>query len=122
MCDMQALSVTNSAFIQDMPIVAQKGLEQIQDGAIFFCSRFVELLTDSAKVTAKICKSPDALKNTISGFVSVVNATHIFKKIIVSQKVVETADILQEFISAIRIIESLDYFVTGKFQGDFAKG
>ncbi|MDB6081013.1 MAG: hypothetical protein JWO53_285 [Chlamydiia bacterium] len=86
--------------------------------AIACAGRTVRVLAGVTEGASRVSKSPDALKYTLAGCVELANATHLFGKIILSKKTTDVAVTIQEVISAVRIVVSLDYFLNGKFRKD----
>jgi hypothetical protein len=108
----------NTSWISYVMSAAGSKAQEIATAADYFAGRAAVWIKHSSNVTARITRSPDALKNTISGTIALINASHLFNSIIVSKKVLDTASVIGEFIGATKIIQSLDYFCNGKYLKD----
>ena len=96
----------------------QKTLGDLSYASNYLGRKIALIVRESSNITARICRSPDALKNTIWGTVACMNATHLFNEVVVSKKAIETIGVIGDFIATTRIIQSLDYFCTKKFIKD----
>ncbi len=121
-----SLPVNLRAVMQDLPAIAAKGLSRTLDeavcGALCFWGHATTVVTGMSGVVSSVSKSPDALKNTLSSVVSLVDASKFFKPISISQGAVKVFSTVENFISVTKIVQSTDYFVNAKFLKDLDKG
>lgn len=117
-----SLSVNLRAVMQDLPALATKGLSHARDGALCFWGHVTTVVTGISGAASSVSKSPEALRNTLSGVASLVDASNFFKPINVSPAALQAFSVVEKFISVTKIVQSADYFVNAKFLKDFVKG
>ncbi len=117
-----SLPVNLRAIVQDLPHFAAQGVSKTLDGAVYFWGHVTTVVTGVAGAASSVSKSPEALRNTLSGISSLVSSSKFFKPITISTRALDALSTVENFISVSKIVQSADYFVNAKFLKDLDDG
>lgn len=115
-------STESTALFQDVVQAIGDGVNKAAAATYFFLERSVVVIAGSTKYIGKAFSSPDALRYMLAGSLATVEAIQMFRPLNLSAKAIQMAKIVEEFVSATRIVTAANVFLSGKFITNLRQG
>jgi hypothetical protein len=122
MCNIDAIQTNSRALVQDAAYTFQQVGSKAIEGATTLLQYSWTVISATTDMAERVFRSPEPLNYSLQGIANAINTLAPSYSITIPQKLMDNLDIAQNFVSATRFVQSVKYFLLGKYMNDITAG